>query len=293
MRSEAGLTMSTTSTMLVICDDRARSLLLCCSTSNHPVQFVCIVGIVVAFDDHEHFWVFTVDDSSGAAIDVTCRKLNKSNEQVEHKSIPWNGNTALAQAAAVETSRNKDDETIVEARACVEVLSRIDIGSVVKVKGTVSAFRSVRQITLKRLEVVSHTNAEVRFWTQRTQLLTDVLSKPWKLSAEMQKRLLKEADGEVEDNKERAARRVERLAKDQRREKRHAEKIAKAYEIDERERKRVAGSMRHHGLELRIEGEKREQERSVEESEEEQRPQLGETAFDGRITNLRELLSSK
>jgi hypothetical protein len=44
-----------------------------------------------------------------------------------------------------------------------------------------------------------------------------VLSKPWTLSVEEQKRLLKEAEGKVEDNKEKAARRVERLAKKQRR----------------------------------------------------------------------------
>jgi hypothetical protein len=65
-----------------------------------------------------------------------------------------------------------------------------------------------------------------------------VLSKPWTLSAEEQKQLLKEAEGKVEDNKEKAARRAERLAKKQRREKRHIEKIAKAYEIKEQERER-------------------------------------------------------
>ena len=73
---------------------------------------------------------------------------------------------------------------------------------------------------------------------QRAQLFADVLSKPWTLSAEEQKRLLKEAEGKVEDNKEKAARWVERLAKKQRSEKRHAEKIAKAYEIEEQERER-------------------------------------------------------
>jgi hypothetical protein len=56
--------------------------------------------------------------------------------------------------------------------------------------------------------------------------------------AEEQKRLLKEAEDRVEDNREKAVRRVERLAKEQRREKRHAEKIAKAYEIKEQERER-------------------------------------------------------
>ena len=67
---------------------------------------------------------------------------------------------------------------------------------------------------------------------------------------EEQKRLLKEAEGKVEDNKEKAARRVERLAKKQRREKRHAEKIAKAYEIKEQERERVAEEARRDGLRL-------------------------------------------
>jgi hypothetical protein len=63
------------------------------------------------------------------------------------------------------------------------------------------------------------------------------------LSAEEQKRLLKEAEGKVEDNKEKAARRAEWPAKKQRREKRHAEKIAKAYEIEEREREGSGGTL--------------------------------------------------
>lgn len=220
---------------------------------NHPVQFVCIVGIVVALDDHDRFWLFTVDDSSGATIDVTYRKPNKAEEQVEHRCIQQDGNDALAKVRTVNACNNHDDDdTLNEARACVEVLSHIDVGSVVKVKGTISAFRSVRQIALERLEIVPDTNAEVRFWIQRTQLLTGVLSKPWNLSAERQKQLRKEAEGEAEGGKERAARRVKRLAKERRREKRHADKIAKAYEAEERERNRVAEEMRRHGLELRV-----------------------------------------
>ncbi len=39
---------------------------------NHPIQFVQVVGVVVAFDEYfEKFWLFTIDDSSGATIDVT------------------------------------------------------------------------------------------------------------------------------------------------------------------------------------------------------------------------------
>jgi hypothetical protein len=257
---------------------------------NHPIQFVCIVGIVVALDDYDLFRVFTVDDSSGATIDVTCRKPK---EQGEPGSAQQNSNATLPQAGTVKATDDEDDGTLGEASARMEVLSHIDVGSVVKVKGTISAFRSVRQIALERLEVVLDTNAEVRFWTQRTQLFADVLLKPWKLSVEEQKQLLKEAEGEVEDLKERAARRVERLAKEQKRKKRHAEKIAKAYEVEERERQRVAEQMRQHGLSLRVEGEDREQERTVEKPNGEERAQLGKTALNGHITNLRDLVSSK
>jgi hypothetical protein len=250
--------------------------------------------MVVALDDYERLWVFTVDDSSGATIDVTCRKPEKAKDRDEHKTAQRNGHAALAQPITVEASSNKNDATFAEANACGKVLSRIDIGSVVKVKGTISAFRSVRQIALERLEVVLDTNAEVRFWTQRTQLFADVLSKPWKLSAEEQKRLLKEAEGEVEDSKERAARRVQRQAKDERREKRHAEKIAKAYEVEDWERNRVAEEVRQHGLELHSERDKRERERTVKMSRGGKRHPLGKTPLvKGRFTNLRDSVSSK
>jgi hypothetical protein len=261
---------------------------------NHPVQFVCIVGIVVAFDDHDRFWVFTVDDSSGATIDVTYRKPEKAKEQDEHESVRLNRNAALPQAATVEANSDQDDGTLEGASTCLEVLSRVDVGSVVKIKGTISAFRSVRQIALERLEVVLDTNAEVRFWTQRKQLFADVLSKPWKLSAEEEKRLLKEAEGEVDDTKGRAARRAERFVKEQRREKRHAEKSAKEYEVEEQERERVAQEMRQHGLELRVEVEETKQERTVKKTRKEERVELGKTALsNGRVTNLRALVSSK
>lgn len=229
---------------------------------NHPVQFVCVVGIVIAFAEYERLWVFTVDDGSGATIDVICRKPEKPEQHEEYKPAQKHIHTLPAGAATSEACSAATVAEGVDAR--VEVLSRIDIGSVVKVKGTIGQFRSVRQITLERLQTVPDTNAEVRFWIQRMQLLADVLSKPWRLSAEEQKRLLKEAEGEVAESKERAARRVERAAKAQRRERRRAQKIAKAYEAEEREREKVAEEMRQHGRELQLARQKnREQGRPV------------------------------
>ena len=284
---------------------------------NHPIQFICLTGVVVAFDDYDRCWVFTVDDSSGATIDVTCRKPEKVEEQKEEKSAQQNGHSALTLAATAKAGWKKDDKVKGEANAVVEMLSRIDVGSVVKVKGTIGSFRSVRQIALERLEIFPDTNAEVRFWVQRTQLFADVLSKPWTLSAEEQKRLLEEAEGDAENTRGRAAKRNERLAKEQRREKRHAKKIAHAYEVeererervaeetrqdglrlgvelDERERERVAEETRQDGLRLGVELDEREQERTVKKVKREKSAQLGKSGFrNGRVTNLRELVSSK
>ena len=259
---------------------------------NHPVQFVCIAGVVVAFDDYERFWLFTVDDSSGTTVDVTCRKPEKVKEQNDSKSAQYNGGRGLAQATMLESSKKPDDRTTNEVDVRVEVLSRIDIGTVVKVKGTISIFRSVRQITLERLEIMPETNSEIKFWAQRTQVFANVLSKPWTLSMKEQKRLLKKAEGEVEDTKGRAARRAECLAKEQKREKRHAERIVKAYEIEERERERVAEEMRQDGLKLRVASEKRELERAIETAKKEKSARSGEDgSCNGRFIDLRELLS--
>ena len=258
---------------------------------NHPVQFVYVTGVVVAFDDHERVWVFTIDDSSGATIDVTCRKPEKLKEENDVKSAQYNGNAGLAQATTVEASKKQDDSTADEADTRVEVLLRIEIGSVVKVKGTVSNFRSVRQIALERLEIIADTNAEVRFWAQRTKLFADVLSKPWTLSVEEQKRMLKEAEGEVEDNKARAARRMERSAKERKREKRHADQIAKAYEVEEQERERVAEKSRQDGLRLRVALNKRDQERTVKKAKKEKSARSGrDGSRNGSVTDLRDLV---
>src|SRR4051794_21105059 len=94
---------------------------------NHPIQFVCVVGIVVGFDDHERFWLFTVDDSSGATIDVTCRKPENVKGQNEDTSTRPNSNAALAQDVGVEarkgTNQGKNDATTDETDARMEVLS--------------------------------------------------------------------------------------------------------------------------------------------------------------------------
>ena len=218
-----------------------QSLLLFCL--NHPVQFVCIVGVVVAFDEHfERFWLFTIDDSSGCTIDVTCRKPDK---------LPAKGSL---QPGPTKSRGNLVDD---EGDARVGMMGRIDLGSLVKVKGTVGSFREVRQVQLERLSLVADTGAEMRFWEQRTQLLEQVLSKPWTLSPLEQRRLQKEAEGEVEVSKDRLARHKERIVKKLARERKDAEKIARQYEVEEVERERYATKAKEHGAILQSKKRKR------------------------------------
>ena len=202
---------------------------------NHPVQFVCLVGVVVAFDEYfDKFWLFTLDDGSGTTIDVQCRKPEKMKK---------NGTTHEVGAR----TRHRDEQGIGEDNPRVEVISSLDIGSVVKVKGTIGTFREVRQISLERINVVLDTNAEVQFWGQRTQLLFDVLSKPWSLSKEKQDRLRREAEGEADVASGRAKRNKARQAKRLEREGRHAEQIEKQYAKEEIERNGAANMARGEG----------------------------------------------
>jgi hypothetical protein len=87
---------------------------------NHPVQFVCVAGVVVAFDDYKRLSVFTVDDSSGATINLTCCKPEKVKEQNDKKSAQYNGSLALARATTVEARKEQDDATVDAADARVE-----------------------------------------------------------------------------------------------------------------------------------------------------------------------------
>lgn len=210
---------------------------------NHPIQFVYLVGVVVSYEDfHEKRWLLIIDDSSGATIEVTCPKPEKSGEG-------WRGTT-------VEEQTTLDAGVLAEDQARANTMASIDVGSIIKVKGKVGHFRDIRQIHLERIAVVPDTNAEMHFWEQRTRLKVEVLSKPWTLSSKEQSRLLKVAEGRSKSEKGQALKRKEREAARQAREKRHAEKIAKKYEEEEVKRENAAAIARKAGEMLRLQSPK-------------------------------------
>jgi Telomere regulation protein Stn1 len=201
---------------------------------NHPVQFVCLVGVVVGYEDfHEKRWLLIIDDSSGATIEITCPKpQKKAGAGVEKVSDEQSG---------------LDAAKLAEEQARATTIASIDVGSVIKVKGKVGTFRESRQIQLERIAIIPDTNAEMDFVEQRMNLMLEVLSKPWIVSSKEQARLLKIAEGRDKSQKVQIVKRREREAAMQAREQRHAKRIAKKYEEEEIKRHNAAEIARKAG----------------------------------------------
>jgi Telomere regulation protein Stn1 len=208
---------------------------------NHPIQFVHVTGVVVAYEDYyDKFWSFTIDDGSGEVVECVCWKPEK--EQVKDDD---------SQSEKVDVEPKKKEVGHMERE---EIIKMFDIGTVVQVKGTISTFREVRQLNIERLSVVSSTNYEVLVIAARTKFLEEVLMKPWVVSPNRQKQLLKEAQGEKQKVKqkqsERTVRLKERARKLEERDKRHAEKIAKKYEAEEDRRKKDAEEAKQAAIDM-------------------------------------------
>lgn len=190
---------------------------------NHPVKYVRVVGIVVAYDDLEkriditrivfpplfsphNFLSLTkrlVDDGSGRLINL----------------IVW-----------------KDPLKGEKRKLPLEDLKGIHLYSVIKAKGNVGEFRGTKQLVLRRVSVLRDTNDEVDAWGEAADFKETVLSKPWTLSQDFiceEKRKLERAT-EVEERRE---------ARKHRKEIRRLEK-----EVKEREAKEVGGVVGREGI---------------------------------------------
>lgn len=123
-------------------------------------------------------------------------------------------------------------------------LKGIDVGSVVKIKGIISVYRE-RQIAMKIIHVIPDTAAEVVEWRARNAFYKDVLSKPWAVTEEEEKKCLKDAEREKWREEEKKKRKIKKSEtederklrkKRERREKR--DKEAKAAKEAEEESKK-------------------------------------------------------
>lgn len=217
---------------------------------NHPIQFVQVVGVIVVFEDYfEKLWLFTLDDSSGATLDVCCPKPEKKGNESGGRfdaHVNRAHRRSVGEQQGTDTvkkdipSGESEDPDVVAQRTLHATLARLDIGTVVQAKGIITTFRSVRQLKLIRLSIVPTTSHELSLISSRSQFVSSTLSRPWVVSSQKQKTLLLEAQGEHEGKNERERKRRERRELLGEREERHARRIRREYEREEQERKKSA-----------------------------------------------------
>lgn len=136
---------------------------------NHPIRYVQLVGPITSIDEkHPKLGTITIDDGSGATLNVKINRL--APEIVESIDCPSNTevDNVNVKAGIGEYTITVDGE-------------ELDVSSVVKVKGTISTFRDVKQLELKRIWVVRTTNEEAAFWSQLAKFKQETLSLPWVL----------------------------------------------------------------------------------------------------------------
>jgi DNA polymerase III alpha subunit len=138
---------------------------------NHPIRYVRLVGVVVAIDDiNLKYTVVTIDDGSGATIELKIVRIPPA----ERNPVDTSSLTSLDNVKVI--SRPGVFEVVVDNL-------RLDIGTVVKAKGTISEFRGIKQLNLKRIWVVSTTDEEAQSWAETAMFKQEVLSKPWHLTS--------------------------------------------------------------------------------------------------------------
>ena len=183
----------------------------------------------MAFDELPTRWIMLLDDNSGAVIEVTCGRPQPSTKitHPEEDSIPYSGRTkpTVSSEGITNTGRHID-------------LHGIDIGTVIKVKGGIGSFRGEKQLHLERFcmlqqpfpmsdlselhsegargiqtlalirktAIVHTTNEEAAAWAENTAFRRDILSIPWVVSAQDERRAKRKAEGFDQKKKARAER---------------------------------------------------------------------------------------
>lgn len=164
---------------------------------NHMIKYVRLTGVIVAVDEFPGRMIYTLDDSSGINIEVTCAAPRRPENGGGHTGAldAMNANTKPASGPVPV------QPVIVEPQEIISPdgpnLTNIDVGSVVKVKGGIGIFREQKQIRLKVITVLGDTNAEVKCWKDMMKFKMEVLSKPWVVTAEEEEKCRLEVDREA------------------------------------------------------------------------------------------------
>ncbi|KAF9892133.1 hypothetical protein FE257_002539 [Aspergillus nanangensis] len=212
---------------------------------NHPISFVSLVGIIVGRTDVPRRTILTLDDSSGATIEIAV--LKAPDPVADTYGI--NGPTTTTHGGPPAKAQKQQRASHIAATPGTDLdISPLIPGAVVQVKGTLSMFRGTMQLQLERWAMVRDTNAEMLFLDQRSRYLVEVLSSPWRLSKEEIEQLEVDADEEEEKMEEEQARMRRRLRKRAEREEKDAQRIQKSWEREENIRSAEAIYCRDYGV---------------------------------------------
>ncbi|KGQ04815.1 hypothetical protein BB8028_0001g02400 [Beauveria bassiana] len=152
---------------------------------NLPIKWVRIVGVIVAIDDFAGLRAMTIDDSSGACIEV-----------ITSSAIPALCPDGIEPAEATTGPPAQPNAPY----------DYVDVGSVVDVKGALTTFRDVKQLRVEKMAAIRGTAEEMRLWAKRSAFRTDVLEKPWVVPDKTLRKCRREAErseAEMERKKKR------------------------------------------------------------------------------------------
>lgn len=124
----------------------------------------------MAIDDiNTKYTVLTIDDGSGAVLELKIVRIVPA----ELNAVDTSSNTTISNLDII--SRPGTFDVIIDGQT-------IEIGTIVKAKGTVSEFRSIKQLDLKRIQVIASTNEEAKAWAETAEYKKKYLSVPWRLT---------------------------------------------------------------------------------------------------------------
>lgn len=225
------------------------------------MQFICLAGYIVSRDEYERRTVLTVDDSSGAILEVCILKavsMDSAGAGVEDDAddnpAAKSENTASAASRTAIPATSTATTTInvtSTTRSPVDISSLL-VGTAVKIKGTLSSkfqrsssssssspsTAAVMQVVLERFWVLHDTTSEVRFWNERTRVLKDTLSHPWQLSAGEIETLRQQARSQEQSALRRRQQRIEQQRRHQEKEEKYQRRMLRKWEAEERLREK-------------------------------------------------------
>ncbi|KAF4555936.1 Hypothetical protein D9617_2g059010 [Elsinoe fawcettii] len=193
---------------------------------NHPVQYAYLVGIIVSIEAASSGpTMITLDDSSGACIDLVVKR-DKSSDDPGHTKT---------EKLTISYTTGPMGPILNPIKLSLDG-QHLQPGLLVKAKGTFSSFRGIRQIDLKRLAIVKNTTEEIAAWQAEGKSRKDIFSKPWILTEADRKRIdatIRQGDAQAKLEEARQA-----LKKRQRSKKLEVQQRRKAKREEEEEQQR-------------------------------------------------------